>query len=75
MDFVAGCRLPKLAVAGTQDAFCPTDAFQTWFETLAEPKKQVLVDDADHFFFARESAVGEAAAGFAREWLRCGGEE
>jgi alpha/beta superfamily hydrolase len=69
MDFLATCPMPKLAVAGTDDAFCPSAAFHNWYETLAEPKSRVPVEGADHFFFSREGEVGAAAASFAREWL------
>lgn len=69
LDFPADCQKPKLAVAGGEDPFCTPSAFEAWFENLPDPKRRVVLEGADHFFWGREREVGKAVAGFVREWL------
>jgi alpha/beta superfamily hydrolase len=69
LDFLAGCQTPKLAVAGGEDSFCPPGAFESWFESLPEPKRRVVLEGADHFFWGREREVGRIVAEFVRPWL------
>jgi uncharacterized protein len=60
-----GRPLPTLMVAGTADAYCPTDEFRKlgarfpWIETAS-------VEGADHFFFGKLFPLGQAVA----EWTR-----
>merc|ERR1712008_301034 len=47
-----GCQsegLPKLLMLGTEDAFCSVPAFQSFVDTLPEPKQAVVKDGVDHF--------------------------
>jgi len=44
------CEKPKLFVQGKLDEYGPIADIEQWFEGLAEPKKLVEVDGADHFF-------------------------
>ena len=58
--------LPKLLVSGTRDQFANAEQLQEIFANLAEPKKLVMVPEADHFFGGKLEAVREAL----REWVQ-----
>lgn len=44
------CTKPKLFVSGDHDEFAPKELLAKVVESAAEPKRFVLVNDADHFF-------------------------
>lgn len=69
MEEASRCRVPKLAVAGTRDVFCPVPLLEAWFAATSEPKRRVEIRGADHFFSGREGEAGEAAAAFLGECL------
>jgi alpha/beta superfamily hydrolase len=47
------CAKPKLFVSGTRDQFAPEPRIRELVAAAAEPKKLVLIPDADHFFEGR----------------------
>ncbi|HEY0704179.1 MAG TPA: alpha/beta family hydrolase [Candidatus Acidoferrales bacterium] len=65
LDYLLDCAKPKLFVQGGNDQFGSRENVEKLFATLAEPKKLVFVDGADHFFTGR---LGEMAAAI-NEWL------
>jgi alpha/beta superfamily hydrolase len=67
MAEAAACPIPKLAVVGTRDAFCPMPLLEPWFAAAGEPKRRVELSGADHFFSGREEETGEAVAAFFGE--------
>jgi len=66
------CPIPKLAVAGTRDTYCPEALLEPWFAAAAEPKSRAVIAGADHFFAGREEGVGAAVAAFLAERLGTG---
>ena len=47
------CDKPKLFVQGTNDEYGPIEDIERWYAGLAEPKKLVKIEGADHFFEGR----------------------
>jgi uncharacterized protein len=47
---LAECTKPKLFLSGDHDEFAPKGVLAKLIETVAEPKRFVLIRDADHFF-------------------------
>ena len=66
-EFLAGCTKPKLFVSGSRDQFAPKAQLQQMFASIAEPKKLVLIDAADHFFEGRLRELREAIEGWIKE--------
>jgi uncharacterized protein len=52
-EFLRSCTKPKLFVSGDRDQFGPRAKLERLVEALAEPKKLVIVEGADHFFEGR----------------------
>src|SRR5262245_48289984 len=49
-SFLAECDKPKLFISGSHDQYGPVAKLEKILSVAAEPKKFVLVEDADHFF-------------------------
>ena len=47
------CRKPKLFVSGASDQFAPSAKLDELLRRVPQPKKQVLIEGADHFFAGR----------------------
>lgn len=63
-SFLEGSKKIKLLVAGDQDFFCPKTLLESWFERLEEPKSLVIIEGADHFFFAHHRLLIEPLRAF-----------
>jgi len=50
LEAIERCPKPKLFVQGRLDEFGPPREMEPWFQRVAEPKRLVWVEDADHFF-------------------------
>jgi len=50
--FLKGCKKKKLIIAGNRDLFCPATLLEKWYQQLEEPKSLIIIQGADHFFFA-----------------------
>lgn len=65
--FFLNVRKPKLVVQGTQDQFGSREKVEKLFQSLQEPKRLHLVEDADHFLTGKlvdlESVVEEFLQG------------
>lgn len=48
--FLSECTKPKLFVSGDHDQYGPVPDLRRLYETAADPKKLVIVPNADHFF-------------------------
>ena len=59
-DFLHDCTKPKLFVSGTRDQFGSKAQLQQLVDSVAEPKKLVLIEAADHFFEGRLKELREA---------------
>lgn len=68
--FLAGCTLPKLFLSGDRDQFAPLDELRRVIETVAEPKKLILIPGADHFFSGGLEPMQQALAGWLKEHVQ-----
>jgi len=57
--FLADCAKPKLFVSGARDQFAPVAKLKQVMDSVAEPKKLVIIEGADHFFEGRLREVRE----------------
>ena len=67
--FLGECAKPKLFVSGDHDQYGPLGDLERVIETAAEPKKFVVVPNADHFFEGQLSVMREAMEGWLSEQL------
>jgi uncharacterized protein len=54
---------PKLIICGDADPYAPPELLTSWVERLPEPKRLIVVPNADHFFLGHERLVGQQAVG------------
>ena len=66
-DFLPTCAKPKLLVSGARDQFGPRAKLEALVASLAEPKKLVVIEGADHFFEGRLRELREAIEAWVRE--------
>ena len=64
-EFMHGCTKPKLFISGSEDQFSTEEALRDLVAKVAEPKKLVIVEGADHFFEG-QLPVMQAAI---RDWV------
>ncbi len=65
LDYLVECAKPKLFVQGGNDQFGGRENVERLFGSMAEPKKLVFVDGADHFFTGQLDQVAAAI----NDWL------
>ncbi len=65
-EFLAACAKPKLFVSGGQDQFGPRHELQRLVARVAEPKKLVIIEEADHFFAGHLAEMRRAV----EEWVQ-----
>jgi alpha/beta superfamily hydrolase len=65
--FLAGSSQAILLVVGSNDQYCPRDELQALGRRVPGARVAVI-EGADHFFFGKLYPLGEAVAGWAREW-------
>ena len=61
-SFLSSCMKPKLFVSGDRDQFGTPAQLEKVVETVADPKKLILIPGADHFFEGRLSEMREAVS-------------
>jgi uncharacterized protein len=66
-DFLGACPKPKLFVSGSRDQFAPKAQLAHLIESVAEPKKLVFIEAADHFFEGRLRELRETIEGWVRD--------
>ncbi len=59
-SFLSSCTKPKLFVSGDRDQFGTPSQLEKVVQTVANPKKLVLIAGADHFFEGRLSEMRDA---------------
>lgn len=69
-EFLVPCTKPKLFVSGSRDQFASPARLQALVQSLAEPKKLVIIEAADHFFEGRLREMRETVENWTRETLR-----
>lgn len=67
--FLTECTKPKLFVSGDHDQYGPLPELQRVFNSAAEPKKFVVVPNADHFFEGQLAVMREAIEAWVNEVL------
>ena len=68
-SFLHDCTKPKLFVSGSRDQFGPRTQLQQTLAPVAEPKKLIMIDAADHFFEGRLRELREAIETWVRQTL------
>jgi uncharacterized protein len=66
-DFLRDCVKPKLFVSGARDQFGPRVKLEALVASVAEPKKLVVIEGADHFFEGRLRELREAIESWVRQ--------
>jgi alpha/beta superfamily hydrolase len=69
-NFLVPCRKPKLLVSGSRDQFASPLKLQELVQSLAEPKRLVIIEAADHFFEGRLREMRETVEGWAKEAIK-----
>jgi len=69
-NFLVPCTKPKLFVSGSRDQFASPLKLQALVQSLAEPKRLVIIEAADHFFEGRLREMKQTVEGWAREALK-----
>jgi alpha/beta superfamily hydrolase len=68
-DFLTACTKPKLFVSGSRDQFASRAKLEALVQSLAEPKKLVIIEAADHFFEGRLREMRETVENWTKEML------
>jgi hypothetical protein len=68
-SFLQNVLVPKLFLSGDRDAFAPTGRLRQVAESAAEPKRLVLIPNADHFFTGQLEPMQHALACWLKEQL------
>jgi alpha/beta superfamily hydrolase len=64
------CSLPKLFLSGDSDSFAPQKDLSQVVDTAADPKKLVLIQNADHFFTGQLELMQQSLAIWLKENLQ-----
>jgi alpha/beta superfamily hydrolase len=64
-DALLDCRKPKVFVSGELDQYAPAAMLRELFDSAAEPKRAVLIPEADHFFAGHLDEMSAAI----RQWV------
>ena len=67
--FLADCKKPKLFVSGDHDQYGPVTEIERVVANSADPKKLVIIPDADHFFEGQLPAMRAAIETWMAEQL------
>jgi uncharacterized protein len=67
--FLSECTKPKLFVSGDHDQFGPLPELERVFNSAADPKKFVVVPNADHFFEGQLPVMRNAIESWVSEQL------
>jgi alpha/beta superfamily hydrolase len=68
-DLLVSCTKPKLFVSGSRDQFASPASLQGLVQSLADPKKLVIIEAGDHFFEGRLREMREAVESWTKETL------
>jgi uncharacterized protein len=68
-EFLESCDKPKLFVSGSEDEYGPPPALAELAARAAEPKKLVIVKNANHFFVGHLDELRQVVASWLRDAL------
>jgi len=68
-DFLSDCPKPKLFISGARDQFGPRSKLEALVRSVADPKKLVVIEGADHFFEGRLKELREAIESWVKQVL------
>ncbi len=68
-NFLRQCDKPKLFISGDHDQFARPDELEELVESMAEPKKLVLIRGGDHFFAGHLEEYRREMEGWVREMV------
>lgn len=68
-DFLSDSVKPKLFVSGARDQFGPRAKLEALVRSVADPKKLVVIEGADHFFEGRLKELREAIESWVKQDL------
>jgi alpha/beta superfamily hydrolase len=68
--FLRSCAKPKLFVSGSRDQFGPRAKLDALVHSLAQPKKLVIIESADHFFEGRLREMRDAIEAWIKETIK-----
>jgi len=68
-DFLSDCLKPKLFVSGARDQFGPRSKLEALVRSVADPKKLVVIEGANHFFEGRLKELREAIESWVKQVL------
>lgn len=66
-EMLAESRKPKLLLSGGRDQFAPLGELERLFADVAEPKRLVVIPEADHFFAGHLEEMREALHAWVSE--------
>jgi alpha/beta superfamily hydrolase len=66
-SFLQSCTKSKLFVSGARDQFGPKPALEKLMESVALPRKLVIIEAADHFFEGRLRELRDAIESWMKE--------
>ena len=66
-EFLQDCAKPKLLVSGARDQYGPRGKLEALAASLAEPKRLIMIEGADHFFEGRLRELRDAIELWVRE--------
>ena len=55
-----GCAKPKLLVQGALDQYGPRPELEAWFARVPDPKRLIIIPNADHFFTHQQTELYDA---------------
>src|SRR3954451_10171198 len=68
--FLRSCAKPKLFVSGSRDQFGPRAKLDALVHSLAQPKKLVIIESADHFFEGRLREMRDEIEAWIKETIK-----
>jgi len=68
--FLSHCTTPKLFLSGDHDQYAPSTQLAHVVASVADPKRLLLINGADHFFTGQLQAMQKALCGWLQEQLQ-----
>jgi uncharacterized protein len=68
-SFLRNLKIPKLFVSGDRDQFAPSAQLSAVVDSVAVPRRLVIIPGADHFFSSQLEPMQRAIAGWLKEQL------